>query len=242
MTCLISSVFGLGLAGAMDYTTFLVLTAFVGFGVGGNIPIDTTIALEFMPQNRRRLLPLLSIFQPIGVVCTTAIAYGFIPSRSCEKGLPSCKTSSPGEACCGVSNNIGWRYTLITVGCITTAVFLLRFVAFRFHESPKFLIHRGKDEAAITVIQKVSKFNGYKSKLTLAHFEALSDDTTSEHSDTPIVGGGNKKSSDEWRKKLNKELDRYRYLFSNFTLARLTILVWITYACDFWGFTISGKY
>lgn len=50
LTVLFSSVFGLALAGSQNYETFLVLTAFVGFGVGGNIPIDTTITLEFIPQ------------------------------------------------------------------------------------------------------------------------------------------------------------------------------------------------
>lgn len=50
LTCLISSIFGLCLGASNNYNTFLVLTAFVGFGVGGNIPIDTTITLEFIPQ------------------------------------------------------------------------------------------------------------------------------------------------------------------------------------------------
>ncbi|KAJ4163130.1 hypothetical protein NW754_014553 [Fusarium falciforme] len=50
LTCLISSVFGLCLGASNSYNTFLVLTAFVGVGVGGNIPIDTTITLEFIPQ------------------------------------------------------------------------------------------------------------------------------------------------------------------------------------------------
>ena len=56
---------------------------FVGFGLGGNIPIDETIVLEFLPnvcvsivwfplhsltptQDRRYLLAALSVFQPIG--------------------------------------------------------------------------------------------------------------------------------------------------------------------------------
>lgn len=50
LTVLISSVFGLCLAAPSTYNGVLVLTAFVGFGVGGNIPIDTTICLEFLPQ------------------------------------------------------------------------------------------------------------------------------------------------------------------------------------------------
>lgn len=54
LTCLFSSIFGLCLGIPNTYTQFLVLTAFVGFGVGGNIPIDTTICLEFIPQVCRR--------------------------------------------------------------------------------------------------------------------------------------------------------------------------------------------
>lgn len=47
---LIASIFGLCLGAPSNYNGILVLTAFVGFGVGGNIPIDTTITLEFLPQ------------------------------------------------------------------------------------------------------------------------------------------------------------------------------------------------
>ena len=50
LTVFIASVFGLCLGIPDSYEAFLVLTAFVGFGVGGNIPIDTTITLEFIPQ------------------------------------------------------------------------------------------------------------------------------------------------------------------------------------------------
>lgn len=55
LTCLFSSIFGICLGASNNYNTFLVLTAFVGFGVGGNIPIDTTITLEFIPQVCHRL-------------------------------------------------------------------------------------------------------------------------------------------------------------------------------------------
>lgn len=50
LTVFIASIFGLCLGVPDNYDGILVLTAFVGFGVGGNIPIDTTICLEFLPQ------------------------------------------------------------------------------------------------------------------------------------------------------------------------------------------------
>ncbi|KAG6002090.1 hypothetical protein E4U43_001180, partial [Claviceps pusilla] len=50
LTCLITSAFGLCLGFSNSYTTLLVITAFVGFGVGGNVPVDSAILLEFIPQ------------------------------------------------------------------------------------------------------------------------------------------------------------------------------------------------
>ena len=49
-TVLISCIFGLCLGAPNTYNAILVLAAFNGFGIGGNIPIDTTICLEFLPQ------------------------------------------------------------------------------------------------------------------------------------------------------------------------------------------------
>jgi hypothetical protein len=156
--------------------------------------------------------------------------------------LKSCFVTGPGEACCGRDNNIGWRYTLLTVGAITMGVFVLRFFAFRFHESPKFLIYRGKDEAAVTVIQKVSKFNKHNCNLTLEMLQGLQEDDTSVGPATPILGAGKSQLKASWTEKIRLEGDRYKNLFSNFTMTRLTLLIWITYMCDFWGFTIAGLF
>lgn len=118
LTVLIACIFGLCLGIPDDYNTILLLTALTGFGVGGNIPIDTTITLEFTPESKRYLLPLLSIFQPLGVVICSVMAYGFIPVHSCspnfsEAGpLPSCKNVELDAACCKKEDNVGWRYLL----------------------------------------------------------------------------------------------------------------------------------
>ncbi|KAL6718102.1 hypothetical protein ACLMJK_004188 [Lecanora helva] len=56
LTVLIAAVFGMCLAAPSDYNGVLVLAAFVGIGVGGNIPIDTTICLEFIPQESPKFL------------------------------------------------------------------------------------------------------------------------------------------------------------------------------------------
>ncbi|MCJ1394821.1 hypothetical protein MMC18_007701 [Xylographa bjoerkii] len=242
-------IFGLCLGAPSNYDGILVLTAFVGFGVGGNIPIDTTICLEFIPQNRRFLLALLSIFQPLGVVVTSGICYGFIPKYSCGllpdgTSLPSCNLVSAGTACCTKASNMGWRYSLFTLGAITLAAFLLRFVVFRFQESPKFLLYRGRDADAVKVLHHIAKFNGQQSEITLEMFNALTEDYASMHggSDSPVLGAGEKQTTSSFGSKVKLEFVRYKMLFANFTIARLTILVWITYVFDYWGFSVAGSF
>ena len=216
--------------------------------MGGNIPIDTTICLEFIPQNRRFLLALLSIFQPLGVVVTSGICYGFIPKFSCGllpdgTSLPSCNLVSAGKACCTKASNMGWRYSLFTLGAITLAAFLLRFVAFRFQESPKFLLYRGRDMDAVRVLHNIAKFNGQQSGITLTMLNALTENyasTQESESDGPVLGAGEKQIKSSLGSKVKLEFVRYKMLFANFTIARLTILVWITYVFDYWGFSVAG--
>ena len=248
LTCLFAAAFGLGLGAAQNYTTFLVITAFVGFGIGGNIPIDTTICLEFIPQYKRFLLALLSIFQPIGVVLTCAIAYGYIPTYSCrpsfnegDRALPSCNNTEPGERCCSRAQNMGWRYLMFTLGAVTLAVFLCRSVIFRFKESPKFLVYKGHDDKALAVLEYMAKYNKRQCGVTQADFDALAGDEGSQTSGARLLGSGAKQAASSTKDKLGAELGRYKILFDGFQMTRMTILVWITYACDYWAFTLAGK-
>ncbi|KAK7423011.1 hypothetical protein QQX98_001301 [Neonectria punicea] len=245
-TCLISSVFGLCLGASNTYNTFLILTAFVGLGVGGNIPIDTTITLEFIPQ-----VSCLSVFQPIGVLVCSAIAFGFIPVYSCSPNfseadpLPSCNNAKSGTACCSRSSNMGWRYLLFTLGALTLLIFFLRFVVFNFRETPKFLIYRGRDAEAIETLEHMAKVNGRRCGLTTEMFESLEEDHGSQASDTsatPALGGGSRRLQLRWSGKAKAELSRYKLLFDGFQMTRLTILTWLTYIMDFWGFTVAGFY
>lgn len=240
LTCLISATFGLGLGGCNSYSAFLVVTAFVGFGIGGNIPIDTTICLEFIPQNRRFLLALLSLFQPVGVTICSAIAYGFIPKYSCSPNfseadpLPSCNAVTSGEACCTRASNMGWRYLMFTLGAITLGIFVLRFVVFNFKESPKFLVYRGHDEKALEVLQHIAKTNKRACGVTQQDFDALTTEADSAVSRTELLGAGKAQLQTSLKEKVLIELARYRLLFKGWQMTRLTVLVWLTYICDFW--------
>ena len=100
------------------------------------------------------------MWQPIGVVTASGIAYGTAAKYRCGVKLPACNAVGAGEECCTVSSNMGWRYMVIVIGCITLAIFFARYLVFRFHESPKFLVNKGRYQDAINVLHKIAKFNG----------------------------------------------------------------------------------
>jgi MFS family permease len=242
LTVFIAAAFGLCIGVPDTYTPILVLAAFTGFGVGGNIPIDTTITLEYTPQSKRYLLPLLSVFQPIGVVICSVLAYGFIPNYSCspnfsegDEALPACSAVGAGEACCTKANNMGWRYLLYTLGILSVLIFVLRSIVFDFQESPKFLVYRGKDEKAIEVLQNVARYSKRTCSLTIEDLEAIDRELNSGY-------GGNSVEPPRktWREKFQVEGRRFKLLFSDLQMTRLTLLVWLTYICDYWGFTVAG--
>lgn len=244
-TVLIASIFGICLGAPDSYNAVLVLTAFVGIGIGGNIPIDTTICLEMLPQKNRWLLPTLSLFQPIGVVISSAFAYAFIPNFSCGVDLQACSRVQAGEPCCTKASNYGWRYFMYTLGGITIGIFLARFVLFRFQESPKFLLYRGRDEEAVKVLQYIAKYNKVQCNITLEDFQALEHDDASNHSSEtkrPTLGSGTRQQNLSLMQKAKLEIVRLGVLFSNRHMAQLTIVAWIIYMWDYWGFTIAGGF
>jgi len=135
---------------------------------------------------------------------------------------------------------MGWRYLMFTLGAITLGVFILRFVVFRFQESPKFLVYRGHDEKAVKSLQHIAKVNKRPCGVTLADFEALETEATSLNSGTELLGMGKQQLQKSFGEKLKLEFVRYKMLFNGWQMTRLTILVWLTYICDFWGFTLAG--
>ena len=177
---------------------------------------------------------MLSIFQPIGVVVSSGIAYGFIPKYSCGDGadgkpLPACSAVEKGQPCCTKASNMGWRYDLLCLGAICLVVFFLRFIVFNFRESPKYLLYRGQDEKAVRVLQQIAEFNGRECGLSLETFEKLTQEYSSiaSQNKTPILGAGTKQLTATWKVKVQLELERYKILFASFSIAYLTLLVWV---------------
>jgi len=133
---------------------------------------------------------------------------------------------------------MGWRYLMFTLGAITLAVFFLRFVVFTFKESPKFLVYRGRDNEAIEVLEHIAHVNKRECGLSLDDFESLA---AGHGSTAELLGAGSEQKNLSLMQKLSLELARYKMLFDGWQMTRLTVLVWLTYIMDFWGFTLAGK-
>ncbi|KAK4941662.1 hypothetical protein LTR10_018401 [Elasticomyces elasticus] len=235
LTCLITSVFGLLLAAPkFNYGAICAIYFLASIGLGGNIPIDATIALEFLPQNRRYLVFLLSLWQPVGVVVASGVAYGTTAKWRCDTTLPACNAVSKGTACCTVSSNIGWRYTMIVLGCMTLFIFFLRYFVFKFHESPKFLISKGKNAEAIEVLHKIAKFNrAPPPTLTIEMFEAIDAEAG------PIAP---KATTKNVVKNFVGSLSHLKGLFTRKLQCFTFILLAIAYMGDYWSFNLAGSY
>lgn len=244
LTCLITSVFGLLLAAPKyNYAAICGIYFLASLGLGGNIPIDATIALEFLPRNRRFLVALLSMWQPVGVAIASAISYGTAAKWRCGPKLPSCHAVGAREACCTVSSNMGWRYNVIVLGCMTLAVFFLRYFVFTFHESPKFLLSRGREAEAIEVLHRIAKFNkAAPPTLTLDMFAAI-DEADSQFSDNTLPGQQNTAAT---TKRVlggfGKELRRLKGIFTNKLSCFIFVLLAIAYMGDYWSFNLAGSF
>ena len=61
LTIGVTAVFGLIAAGSPNFAAVGVFAAFWSIGVGGNLPVDSAIFLEFLPGTHQYLLTILSI-------------------------------------------------------------------------------------------------------------------------------------------------------------------------------------
>ncbi|KAG5736013.1 hypothetical protein E4T56_gene18311 [Termitomyces sp. T112] len=175
ITLFLAAVFGIAAGGAPNFLTFAALGACLGFGLGGNLPVDGALYLEHIPQQYQWTLTLLSVWWAIGQFVASLIAWGFIGNFSCEATATVCLKG----------DNMGWRYTYYTFGCMTFLMFFMRFIVFDLQESPKYLVAKGRDQEAIAVLQHVAKRNGKMISLTLEQFSAI-EGTVEDMSQSPF--------------------------------------------------------
>lgn len=141
LTLLVTGIFGCAVGGGHSWIAVCGLYAALGTGIGGNLPIDGALLLEFLPFSNGNLLTFLSIFWPVGQLYSSLVGWGFL-TRYAESG--------------------GWRYLNYTMGATTLGMFLCRFCLFHLFESPKFYLSKGRQREAVLVVRAIAYVNGGK--------------------------------------------------------------------------------
>ncbi|CAO1603629.1 hypothetical protein XANCAGTX0491_007210 [Xanthoria calcicola] len=207
----VTAVFGLIAAGSPNFAAIGCFAALWSVGVGGNLPVDSAVFLEFLPGSHQYLLTILSIFWALAQLLATLVAWPLLGYRTC-----SAEQTTP----CTRSQNFGWRYFMIAMGGFSMICFILRFVFFTLYESPKYLMGKGKDAEAVAVVHKVALKNGKTSPLSIADLE---NHNTEGHQGTDTAA--------VLKRKLEKiNLDHVRALFRTRKLAYSTTLIMVIWA------------
>jgi putative MFS transporter len=128
-----------GLCGlAWDFVSLLVLRFLVGFGLGGELPVASTLVTEFAPSKYRgRLLVILESFWAFGWTAAAIIAFLIIPRFE-----------------------QGWKIAFLIGFLPAFYVFYLRR---SIPESPRYLASTGRTEEAVQVLRWMEKECGQPS-------------------------------------------------------------------------------
>ncbi|ETN04036.1 hypothetical protein PPTG_15397 [Phytophthora nicotianae INRA-310] len=123
-------------SGAWNYGSFVALRLLAGVGIGGQLAILATLALEYTPTRTRGRITVLSV-SIAGLGVFAGVGYGQLAST--DKG-------------------IGWR---ITYGVLSgIALLFLAVLYLALEESPKYLASVGRSEEALYILEKIENAHG----------------------------------------------------------------------------------
>lgn len=96
LTIGITSVFGLIAAGSPNFAAVAVFAALWSVGVGGNLPVDSAIFLEFLPGTHQYLLTVLSVFWALAQLLATLVAWPLLGYRTCQENTACTRSANFG--------------------------------------------------------------------------------------------------------------------------------------------------
>lgn len=234
VTLLITSLFGILASFGATWPAVCLLFALLGFGVGGNLPVDGALFLEFLPDASSSLLTLLSVWWPVGQLASSLLAWFFIGRWPAD---------------------VGWRYFVLAIGIITLVMFCIRFFVFHLFESPKFLLSRGRQAEAVAVVHELAHRNGAKTWLTEDILDAVveeeeeggtayrRDDGQHPSRDRLLSGQQSLSTKSVLKARLqNFSGARLRPLFSTRKLGLATSIIWFCWATIGMGYPLFNAF
>ncbi|KAM4059277.1 major facilitator superfamily protein [Hirsutella rhossiliensis] len=184
------------------------LIALLGFFGGGNLILDTTVFLEFLPGSKQWVLTMLACWWGLGQAVAGLIGWVFL--------VPKPWNCSDDEAAtCSAFKNRGWRYVLFTGGGLVFVLSLLRMAIIRLRETPKYLLSMGRDAELVETLQFLALKYGRPCSLTLGQLEACGPMRPRARNRRRCVLAG------AWR--------HLSGLFSTRVMARSTLMLWLSW-------------
>ncbi len=133
ITLLVYSIFTGLSALAFNQLSLMIIRFLAGLGLGGELPVASTLISEFAPAKKRGLMMvLLESFWGYGAVLAALIGYLVIP-------------------------RFGWQVAFLIGALPALYVFVLRRA---LPESPRFLLGQGREAEAVAIIDRVVKESG----------------------------------------------------------------------------------
>lgn len=151
---LLSAIFGFMAGGSSSLAMYMVNMFLANFFLGGNLALDVTLLMEFLPHKYQYLNTFMACWWGVGQTICELLAWAFIPNFTCN-----------GRGDCLMSDNRGWRYTWYTGSAVVLILALSRVLLFNMLESPKHLATQKRDAEALEVLQTIA--NKYNRPLSL---------------------------------------------------------------------------
>jgi MFS family permease len=90
LSLLITAIFAIVAGGSPNYAAWGAFNALLAFGAGGNLALDTTVFLEYLPHKHGWVITLMAAWWGIGQTMAGFIAWGFLRRfHSCIAGFHS---------------------------------------------------------------------------------------------------------------------------------------------------------
>lgn len=221
LTIGITAVFGLVAAGSPNFGAACAFASLWSVGVGGNLPVDSAIFLEFLPGSHQWLLTVLSVDWAFAQLLATLVAWPLLGNMTCGSAED-----------CTRAKNMGWRYFLIAMGGLAMVMFVVRFVFFTIFESPKYLMGKGRNAQAVDVVHEVARRNGQTSSLTQSDLDDFDEGESHGFTASRIV-----------RQRLDKlRFEHIRALFDTPKRAYSTTLIIFVWAFIGLGFPLYNAF
>ncbi|KAI1506392.1 MFS general substrate transporter [Biscogniauxia marginata] len=148
---------------APSWASLGFFVALGGFGGGGNLILDTTVFLEFLPSDKQWVLTFLACWWGLGQAVTGFICWGFL-----VPAVWNCESAAD----CPRESNQGWRYVMYTSGALVFVMSVLRVTVVRLKETPKYHLGVGKDAELVENLQVLAKRYNRPCSLTAESLQA----------------------------------------------------------------------